>query len=476
MEEFQIYISGEWKSSDHYISVFNPYTGEEIARVAESSRKDFDLAVKSCELGFKKNRYLPAFQRAEILHKVSELLSQKEEEFAQVITNESGKAIKYSRGEVRRAVENLQFSAEAAKHVKGKVLVPDAAKGGIKHKLFYERFPLGIIAAITPFNFPLNLVVHKIAPAIAAGNSVLLKPSSLTPITSIKLIELFLEAGLPPHAVNLVIGRGDIVGDWITGNEKINMITFTGSPSVGKWIKNNSGMKKVSLELGANSPLIIDEIRDWDKLISRCVTGVLANGGQVCISTQRIYINTTYYDEFKKRLTAAFKKVNVGNPTEEKVEYSSLISEKEAVRIEAWLKEAEKNGANIITGGKRFKSIIEPTLVEDIKPDMKIYSSEIFGPVAVLIPYDNFSDVLDRVNNSQFGLNAGVYTSEINKAFLAYEKLESGAVIINDIPTWRVDHMPYGGVKNSGSGREGPEFAIEEMSEIKLMVFADLDT
>ncbi|MCK4667371.1 aldehyde dehydrogenase family protein, partial [Candidatus Dependentiae bacterium] len=250
MEEFQIYISGEWKSSDHYISVFNPYTGEEIARVAESSRKDFDLAVKSCELGFKKNRYLPAFQRAEILHKVSELLSQKEEEFAQVITNESGKAIKYSRGEVRRAVENLQFSAEAAKHVKGKVLVPDAAKGGIKHKLFYERFPLGIIAAITPFNFPLNLVVHKIAPAIAAGNSVLLKPSSLTPITSIKLIELFLEAGLPPHAVNLVIGRGDIVGDWITGNEKINMITFTGSPSVGKWIKNNSGMKKVSLELG----------------------------------------------------------------------------------------------------------------------------------------------------------------------------------------------------------------------------------
>lgn len=470
MIEFKILTGGKWHRCKNSFPVFNPYNGDKLGEVPEISRKEFDSAVEAAELGFQEMKRLPACERASILVQVAENLERQKDEFAKTISLESGKAIKYSRGEVVRAIENLRFSAETLKHFEGRVPVSDSAKGGINKTMFYKRFPRGVIAAITPFNFPLNLVIHKIAPALGSGNSVILKPSSFTPITAIKLCELFLETSLPRKAISLVTGPGQLLGEWITSSRGINMITFTGSVKVGKWIKNNAGMKHVTLELGSNSPLIIDGLPRDSNLISRLITGIFANSGQVCISTQRIYIHEDLYDKIKDDLVKQIKKINIGDPLEENVEYGPLITEREAIRVENLINEALSGGARLITGGKRYKSMIEPCLIDNITEDMKIYNSEVFGPVACLIPYSNFSEIINRVNRSKFGLNAGVITPDLDKAFQAYQELETGTVIINDIPTWRVDQMPYGGMKLSGTGREGPRFAMEEMTEIKLMV------
>ncbi|HDS09394.1 MAG TPA: aldehyde dehydrogenase family protein [Firmicutes bacterium] len=470
MKDIKIYFNGNWRRTKTAIPVFNPYSNEELGEVYETGKDDFDAVIKSSESGFLEMKSLPAYKKSEFLLRCSLLLKERAQEFSEIITQESGKAIKYSRSEVFRASENFRFASEVIKHFKGSVLKGDASAGGIGRRLIFERFPLGVVAAITPFNFPLNLVVHKVAPALAAGNSVILKPSSYTPITAVKLIEVLLESGFPPHAVNLVIGRGDIVGNWINSSSSIRMITFTGSPETGNTIKAQSGLKKVALELGSNSPVIIDEIKDIDNLTSRLITGVCANSGQVCISVQRIYVRDELYEELKESLVAGLNKVVVGDPADEKVEYGPMINEREAVRIENSIKQAVSQGANILAGGTRYKSIIQPTLIENVNMEMDVYSKEIFGPVACLIKYSDFDQVLNETNRSEFGLNAGVFTSDINKMLKAYRELETGGVIINDIPTWRIDNMPYGGVKNSGIGREGTEFALEEMTEIKLLV------
>ncbi len=470
MDELKIYFNGAWRRTKKSFPVFNPYSGEEIAQVHETDEESFLSAISGAKAGVGEINSLPVYERAEILSKASSLLQERGEEFAQAITKEAGKAIKYSRGEVGRAIENFRFASEVIKHLKGSVLKGDAGKGGVGRTLFYERFPLGVIAAITPFNFPLNLAVHKLAPAFATGNSVIFKPSSYTPVTAVKLVQLLLDSGYPKNAINLVTGPGDLIGRWINNAPEIRMITFTGSPEVGKTIKSQSGLKKVSLELGSNSPVIIEDVSNMERLIPRLITGICANSGQVCISLQRIYCNEKIYDELRDSLISAVKKVPVGDPSDENVEYGPMITEKEAIRIENWVKTAVKKGAKVLAGGTRYKSIIQPTIIENVNSEMEVYSREVFGPVACLIKYDSFEEVLDEVNLSEFGLNAGVFTCDINKAMKAYKKLETGAVIINDIPTWRVDHMPYGGVKGSGIGREGTEFAMEEMTEIKLMV------
>ena len=333
------------------------------------------------------------------------------------------------------------------------------------------RFPVGVIGAISPFNFPLNLVAHKVAPAIAAGCSVILKPASLTPLTSIKLGEIMMEAGLPPGGLNIIFGSGGTVGDWLVTDERVSMITFTGSPPVGKRIKEKSGLKKVTLELGSNSAVIVDENADLDLAVERSVMGSFAYAGQICISVQRIYLHKNIYERFKKDFLEKTSKLKLGDPLDKATDIGPMITEEDARRTESWVNEAVRDGAKILIGGKREGAFYSPTVLENVKPEMKVVALEVFAPVVCFIPFDDFSDAVKMVDDSIYGLQAGVFTDNIENAFQAIKGIKVGGVIVNDVPTYRADNMPYGGVKESGIGREGVKFAIEEMTDIKMICF-----
>jgi acyl-CoA reductase-like NAD-dependent aldehyde dehydrogenase len=463
-------INGEWREGKDYFEVRNPYDGSLLRKVPLSSKSDVKDAILSAKSAFAVMSEMPAHRRSAILSNTSRIIESRKREIAELITRESGKSIKYSLAEVERSIQTFQFADEEAKQIHGETVPMDASPNSEKRFAFYQPFPIGIIGAITPFNFPLNLVAHKVAPAIASGNSVILKPASYTPLTSISLGGIMMEAGLPKGALNIVFGGGSTVGEWIVESEELAMISFTGSPSVGKRIKERAGMKKVALELGSNSATIIEPDADIDMAIPRCIMGAFSNAGQICISLQRIYIHERVFDEFKEKFTGAVKKMKVGNPMETDTEYGPMIEEKEAVRAEEWIKEAVDRGAKILYGGKRRGSIITPTVMTDVKMDMKVVCNEVFAPLVTLIKYREFDEALEAVNNSRYGLQAGIFTKDINKTFKGFKKLHVGGVIINDVSTFRVDHMPYGGVKESGTGREGIKFAIKEMTELKLMV------
>src|SRR3989338_3910313 len=463
-------INGKWRVGKEYFDVKNPYDGSFLDRVPLSSKKDVEDAILSAKNAFVIMSEMPAYKRATILSNTSKLIADNKKQMAELITKESGKAIKYSIAEVERSVQTFQFAAEEAKQIHGETIPMDASPNSEKRFAFYQPFPIGIIGAITPFNFPLNLVAHKVAPAIASGNSVILKPASYTPLTSIKLGEIMMEAGLPNGALNIVFGGGSTVGEWLVESQDLAMISFTGSPSVGRRIKERAGMKRVTLELGSNSATIIEPDADIDMAIPRCIMGAFSNAGQVCISLQRLYVHEKVFDEFKKKFVGAVKKMKVENPMEPDTEYGPMIEEKEAIRAEEWIKEAVHKGAKILCGGERKGSIITPTVMTDVKRDMKVVCNEVFAPLVTLIKYRNFEEAIDMVNDSIYGLQAGIFTNDIDKAFRGFKKLHVGVVIINDVPTFRVDHMPYGGVKESGTGREGLKYAIREMTELKLMV------
>lgn len=463
-------INGEWREGKDYFEVRNPYDGSLLRKVPLSSKSDVKDAILSAKSAFAVMSEMPAHRRSAILSNTSRIIESRKREIAELITRESGKSIKYSLAEVERSIQTFQFADEEAKQIHGETVPMDASPNSEKRFAFYQPFPIGIIGAITPFNFPLNLVAHKVAPAIASGNSVILKPASYTPLTSISLGGIMMEAGLPKGALNIVFGGGSTVGEWIVESEELAMISFTGSPSVGKRIKERAGMKRVALELGSNSATIIEPDADIDMAIPRCIMGAFSNAGQICISLQRIYIHERVFDEFKEKFTGAVKKMKVGNPMETDTEYGPMIEEKEAVRAEEWIKEAVDRGAKILCGGKRRGSIITPTVMTDVKRDMKVVCNEVFAPLVTLIKYREFDEALEAVNDSRYGLQAGIFTKDINKTFKGFKKLHVGGVIINDVPTFRVDHMPYGGVKESGTGREGIKFAIKEMTELKLMV------
>ena len=464
-------INGEWRVGKEYFDVKNPYDGSFLDRVPLSTKKDVEDAILSAKNAFSVMAEMPAHKKSVILSNTSKIIESAKREIAELITRESGKAIKYSLAEVERSVQTFQFAAEEAKQIHGETIPMDASPNSEKRFAFYQPFPIGIIGAITPFNFPLNLVAHKVAPAIASGNSVVLKPASYTPLTSIKLGEIMMEAGLPNGALNIVFGGGSTVGEWLVESQDLAMISFTGSPSVGRRIKERAGMKRVALELGSNSATIIEHDADIDMAIPRCIIGAFSNAGQVCISLQRIYVHEKLFDEFKEKFIKAVKKIKVGNPMESDTEYGPMIEEKEAVRAEGWIKEAVNKGAKILYGGERKGNIITPTVMTNVKSDMKVVCNEVFAPLVTLIKYKDFEEAIDMVNDSIYGIQAGIFTKDINKAFRGFKKLHVGGVIINDVPTFRVDHMPYGGVKESGTGREGIKFAIKEMTELKLMVF-----
>ncbi|WP_153723654.1 aldehyde dehydrogenase family protein [Sporosarcina cascadiensis] len=467
----RMFINGQWKEGKTSYKLKSPYSGEVVAEIPFSTKEDVLEAVQSAKEAQRKMKALTALERSNILEKAARLFEKQFEECALILTKENAKPLKAARGEVLRTIETYKFAAEEAKKLTGETIPMDAAKGGKGKFGFTKREPLGVIGAITPFNFPFNLVAHKLGPAFAAGNTVVLKPASQTPLSAIKTAEIFEMAGLPAGALQVVIGRGGEIGDVLVTHSDIKLITFTGSVEVGLDIKAKSGLKKTTLELGSNSAVIIDSIKDIEQVSRRCVEGAFTFSGQVCISVQRIFVRRELYKQVIEIMTRTAMDLKIGDPAEESTDVSAMILEKEAIRAEEWIKEAENAGAEILCGGKRNGSIIEPTIIANAPLHLSINCKEAFAPIVLINPYNDFEEAIRYVNDSPYGLQAGVYTESIEQAFHAIEEIEVGGVIINDIPSFRVDQMPYGGVKDSGTGREGIKYATEEMTELKLAVF-----
>lgn len=467
----KLFISGEWIEGKEHADLFAPYAGEKIAEIAQATEEQVDAAVDAAYASREVMANLTAFERAEILENLVELLTKNRKKAAEIISLESAKPLKFSLGEIDRTIETYKFAAEEAKRLQGEMIPMDAAKTGANRLGYTLREPIGVVAAITPFNFPQNLVAHKVGPAIAAGNTIVLKPASQTPLSSIFIAELLEEAGLPQGALNLITGSGRLVGDQLVLSDKVSMVTFTGSPEVGIGIRNKAGLKKVALELGSNAGLIIDEGVDLDKIVPKCVVGAFSNQGQVCISVQRIYVQENMLEDFKKKFKEETEKLILGDPLNEATDVSTLIAAKEVDRAKLWIDEAIEGGAEIITGGDIEGNILRPTSMGNVSPDLKISCQEVFAPIVSINAIKDVDEGISHINDSRYGLQAGIFTNDITTAMNASKKLQVGGVMINDIPTYRVDQMPYGGVKESGNAREGLKYTIEEMTEMKLVVW-----
>jgi len=466
-----LYINGQWKEAKEYAPLYSPFSGELLAEIAQADDGDVDEAIKAAKAASKVMAKMPASQRALILEKAVAIMEARKEELAVILAQEAAKPVRTGRGEIARTIQTYKFAAEEAKRIHGETVPLDAAPGGEGRLAFTVRKPIGVVGAITPFNFPFNLVAHKVGPAIAAGNTVVLKPASQTPLSSLILADIFAEAGLPAGALNILPGKGAVVGEKLVGDSRIAAITFTGSPAVGIAMKNKAGLKRVTLELGSNSAVIIDHnVEITQALIDRCVMGAFSFSGQVCISLQRVYIHQSKYEEFLDKFKTATEKLVLGDPLKEETDMSSLISLKDHKRMGAWVQEAVDAGAHVVTGGKAVTDrLYAPTILTNVGAHVSCSCQEVFGPIVVVTPFETIDEAIEAVNDSRFGLQAGIYTSDIHAAMRAAEELEVGGVMINDIPTFRVDNMPYGGVKDSGFGREGIKYAVEELTELKLI-------
>lgn len=467
----KLYIDGEWKSTESYSALFSPYSKERIGEIATATVEDVESAINTAHETLAEMANLTAYERAHILEQLVVLFIENKEKAAEIISLESAKPLKFALGEIERTIETYKFAAEEAKRLTGEMIPMDAAKGGANRLAYTVRQPLGVIAAITPFNFPQNLVAHKVGPAIAAGNTIVLKPASQTPLSALFLAELLDQTDLPKGAFNLVTGSGRVIGDVLVESEKVNMVTFTGSPAVGKGIRDKAGLKKVTLELGSNAGLIIDEGVNIDAIVQKSVIGAFANQGQVCISVQRIYVMDSLLDSFLTKFKDATEKLVVGNPLNNKTDVSAMISQDEQDRATSWVQEAVADGAKLIAGGAEKDGVFQPTILTNVSSSAKVSCQEVFAPVVIVNAIQTIEEGIKEINDSNYGLQAGIFTTDINTAFTASKKLEVGGVLINDIPTYRVDQMPYGGVKDSGTGKEGLSYAIEEMTEMKLVIW-----
>jgi acyl-CoA reductase-like NAD-dependent aldehyde dehydrogenase len=470
MIQGQSYIAGEWKDGTQHIQVTNPYSNDTIGTVPKAEKSDIEHAVHAATEGFHLSKSLTAHERAEILQRASEKIGKEEQGLARIIALESGKPMKYARGEAKRAHETFKFASAEARNIYGEVLPMDAATRGKDYFGFYQRVPKGVILAITPFNFPLNLVAHKVAPALAAGNSVILKPASVTPLTAFKLGHILEESGLPPGILNIVYGSGNDVGMALVKDDRIQMVTFTGSLPVGEAIKQAAGFKTVTLELGNNAAVVVEDNDNLEDVVDRLIIGAFAYSGQVCISVQRIYVNRALFDDFLSLFVSKAKNQTMGDPLDEKTDIGPMITSSEALRVQEWLNEATTMGAEIALGGTAEGNFILPTVLIKVAKEMKVMKNEVFGPVVCIIPYDEYEQGLAMANDTKYGLQAAVYTRDVYKIMKAVDAIDVGGLIVNDYPTFRVDHMPYGGVRKSGMGREGLKYAIEEMTELKLVV------
>jgi acyl-CoA reductase-like NAD-dependent aldehyde dehydrogenase len=464
------YIAGEWKDGTEHIQVINPYSDDAIGTVPKASKRDIETACQAATDGFDISRILTAHERAEILDRASRTIKKNEQELAHVIALESGKPMKYARGEAKRAHETFKFASAEARHIYGEVIPMDAASRGKDYFGFYQRVPRGVLLAITPFNFPLNLVAHKLAPAIAAGNSIILKPASVTPLTAFKLVQILEDSGLPPGSLNIIYGAGSTVGMPLVKDDRIQMVTFTGSLPVGETIKREAGFKTVTLELGNNAAVVVEDMDNLEEVVDRLIIGAFAYSGQVCISVQRIYVNRAHFEDFLSAFVAKAEKQRMGDPLEDTTDIGPMISPAETKRVLEWINEATAMGAEVACGGGREGNMVQPTVLINTTREMRVMKDEVFGPVVSIVPYDAYEQGLAMANDTKYGLQAAVYTRDVQKIMRAVDTINVGGLIVNDYPTFRVDHMPYGGVRKSGMGREGLRYAIEEMTEMKLVV------
>jgi len=464
-------IGGKWVTKKETINIIDPYDNSIIDVVPKGDEKDALKAIESAKRGFEIARKMTVYERAGILNKTADYVEKNKEDFAITIAREGSKTIKEARKEANRCVNTLRISAEESKRILGETIPFNSFPGGENRVGYYYRFPIGIILAITPFNDPLNLVAHKLGPAIAAGNSVILKPATVTPLSALKLAEAFIESGLPAECLQVITGNGSEIGPVLVKSEDIRMISFTGGLDAGKEITKIAGIKKIGMELGSNSPVIVWDDTDLQMAVESCVSGSFWAAGQNCIGVQRIYISNKIYKEFKAKFVEQTKKYKIGNKLSEDCDMGPMITEKEAIRVESWIKEAVKLGATCLCGGKRKGALMEPTVLENVPENAKIHKDEVFGPTVNLYSVKTFEEAIEKSNSLPFGLHAAVFTSNVNLAFKAAYELECGGVMINDSTDYRLDSMPFGGIKNSGLGREGIKFSLQEMTEPKTISF-----
>lgn len=466
----KMYIAGQWVEGPRSQPVTNPYDGSVVDTVPLAGPDDVERALASAVRGAQAMRQLTGYERSRLLRAAAGFIEQRAEEFARTITLEEGKTIRESRAEVARATETLILSAEEAKRLAGEMIPLDGAPGATMQLGFTLRVPCGVVVAISPFNFPLNLVMHKVGPALAAGNSVILKPATDTPLSALKLVEVLLEAGLPAEAIQGITGSGREVGEALCADPRVRKITFTGSRDVGERICRIAGLKKVTMELGSNSPLIVMPDADLDAAAAAIAATGYSNAGQVCISAQRIVGLRPIYGDLIDALKPQVGAIVTGDPLDERTTMGPMVKESEAERVESWIREAVSSGARLVQGGARRGAAVEPTVVADVSPRMRISCEELFGPAVALTPVDTIEEAIVLTNDSNYGLAAGIFTQNLDWAMRFAREAESGNIHINWGPQWRADLMPYGGLKESGFGKEGPKYAVQEMTELKMVV------
>ncbi len=466
----KMFVGGEWVGKSQTIPVINPYDNTVVDTVPRADADDVERALATAVRGAQVMRRLTGYQRALILRKAADLVMQRAEDLARTITLEEGKIIAESRIEVARGAEILTLSAEEAKRLGSEVVPLDGAPGVTKQFGFTIRVPCGVVVAISPFNFPLHLVAHKVGPALAAGNSVIVKPATDTPLSALKLVEVLLEAGIPAEGIQCLTGSGGEVGEKLVADPRVRKITFTGSRDVGERICKVAGLKKVTMELGSNSPVIIMPDADMEKVATAVAATGYANAGQVCISAQRVIPLRPIYKEFLEALKSKVAAITTGNPLHEGVKMGPMVRESDAKRVEAWVREAVESGARLVTGGERRGAIYAPTVLADVTPEMRVSRSELFGPAVAVTPAGTIDEAIALANDTNYGLSAAAFTQNLDWAMRFAREVDSGNIHINWGPQWRVDLMPYGGLKESGFGKEGPKYAVQEMTELKMVV------
>lgn len=462
-------LGGKWVDRPRTIPVVNPFDGTQLDTVPFAGPEDVEQVLASAVRGAALMARMPAHARAEILLKTAARLQAQTETFAQRIMCEEGKPIRDARGEVGRAVQTLTLSAEEAKRIHGETVPLDAAPGWTGQFGFTLRVPCGVVLAISPFNFPLNLVCHKVGPAIAAGNAVIIKPPTVTPLSALALTEVLLEFGLPPEAISCITGPGAEVGDLLCRDQRVRKISFTGSRVVGEQICRLAGIKKVTMELGGNCPIVVLPDADLDRVATAIAATGYSNAGQVCISTQRVIAQRRVYEDLLAATKPKVEALRAGNPADEATVVGPLINEREAQRVESWIEEARSAGARVVTGGIRSVRMYAPTLLADVTPEMRVARDELFGPAVAFSPFEEVDEAIALANHSPYGLAAGVFTKDLDTALRFARELRSGNIHLNWGPQWRADLMPYGGFGDSGLGKEGPRYAIEEMTELKMV-------
>src|SRR5690625_2410136 len=464
-------IGGKWVEKDSSINVYNPQDHSLITTVPRATKEDVLYGIEMAKEGAKKAEKMPSHERIAVLNRAADYIKAHHEKYAQTIPSEGSKTIKEARAEVGSCVETVRISAEEARRINGETTPFDQMEGRDNRLGYYYKFPIAIVAAITPFNDPLNLVAHYVSPAMASRNAIIVTPATSTPSSAILSAESFEEAGLPSKVFSVITGSGGEIGDTLITHPAIRMVSFTGGLETGETIAKKAGLKKLSMELGSNSPVIILQDAHIDQAVEANVSGAFWASGQNCLGVQRIFINENIYEEFLEKFVERTNKYIVGDKKSELTDMGPLIHEKEAIRVESWVNEAKEEGAKIVAGGKRRGAFYDPTVLVDVPLHAKIAKEEVFGPVVSLFPIKNLNDAIAKANDVNFGLQAGIFTQDIHLAFEAIKRLEVGGLRINDSSDYRIDGMPFGGIKGSGLGREGVKFTIQEMTEPKVVQF-----